>query len=243
MTYNELRRQYFEDASAGVSYVFHYYQNFHLAADVIGEYKKILRPQEQAQVDIGILHPSTQMIVDMTYFPTGQPEFCDAGRRYFDYDLVDENMIGWGMLKGYRVLVQTGGDTFRGSTLAGIDKWLREGGVLVTNGPPVWETLDGKREIAAAWLADEDKQEARPSARVYRVGRGRLYWETAASIPDYVLKVNDALTVTATGQAAKAPLKGFHGKDEGTFVTDFPSGRLVFDTKTLATKFISNTAP
>jgi hypothetical protein len=74
------------------------------------------------------------------------------------------------------------------------------------------------------------------------VGRGRLYSIVAGGIPDYALKVNDALTVIAKAQPAGAPLNGFHGKDDGKYVTDFPSGRLVFDTKTLATEFVPKAA-
>jgi len=238
LTYNELRRQYFEDASAGISYVFHYFQNYHQSPDVVGDYKHILRPGESPLVDIGVLYPSTQMIVDMTPFPVGQPQFCDSGRRFFDYDLVDENMIGWGMLNGYKVLVHTGGHVFREGTLPAITNWLKAGGTLVTNGAPVWEGMDGHREIAAAWLLDEDKAAALPDTRVYRVGSGRLYSINAAGIPDYVRKVNDALALTAKALPANALLEGYHGIDDQKFVTDFPSGRLVFNTKTLGSEFV-----
>jgi hypothetical protein len=37
---------------------------------------------------------------------------------------------------------------------------------------------------------------------------------------------------------AGTPLDGFDGQDDGKYVTDFPGGRLVFDTKTLATRFL-----
>jgi hypothetical protein len=234
LTHNELLRQYFEDASAGVSFVYHYYQNYHQAPDVIGEYKRVLRPGEFSQVDIGVLYPSTQMIVDMTFFPDGQREFCDMGRKYFDYDLVDENMIDWGMLRGYKVLVQTGGKVFKESTLLAMTDWLKAGGILITDGPPLWEALDGRREIAAGWLLDEDKSAAVPGAHVYCIGRGRLYSIDARGMTDYVPKVNGVLAHCANG-----PLHGYHGKDDGTCVTDFPSGRLVFNTKTLGTEFLA----
>jgi hypothetical protein len=59
----------------------------------ISDYKRILRPGRRAIVDIAVLYPTTQMMLDMTGFPVGQIAFCAQGRAHFDYDLVDENMV------------------------------------------------------------------------------------------------------------------------------------------------------
>jgi hypothetical protein len=233
LTYHELQRQFFEDASAGVSYVFHYYQNYHQSPDVIGEYKRILRPKELPQVDIGVLYPSTQMIVDMTDFPKGQRQFCDLGRKYFDYDLVDENMIDWGLLTHYKVLIHTGGHLFRPETLDAMTKWLREGGTLITFGMPDWGALTGDRKVAGTWLSDNEPPVNSPGLHACTVGRGRIVSIDAGNIPDYVVKANGALATVAS----HSELHGYHGIDDGTDVTEFPDGRLVFNTKTLATSF------
>jgi len=237
LTHDELSRQYFEDAAAGVDYVFHYFQNYHQSSDVIGDYKRMLRFPEVPLVDIGVLYPSTQQILDLTHFPKGQPQFCAAGREFFDYDLVDENMIEWGMLNSYKVLVHTGGSVFRESTLPTVDRWLRAGGVLVAKGLPSWESLDGRRGVAASWLLNEDKAAQKLNARVFRIGRGRMFVIATDEIPDYVKRVNTVLGAVATSQPGTAPLYGFDGVDDHRYVTDFPSGRLVFDTTTLATTF------
>ena len=71
------------------------------------------------------------MLLDMTHFPgghQGQIPFCSLGREYFDYDVVDENMIGWGHMAHYRVLVHTSGVVYREATLRAIDAWLRADG-------------------------------------------------------------------------------------------------------------------
>jgi hypothetical protein len=182
------------------------------------------------------------MILDMTPFPKDQLQFCDLGRKYFDFDIVDENMIDWGMLNHYKVLIQTSGEVFRGSTLQAISKWLEAGGVLITNGSPHWESLESHQRMLSELVSAEDS-DALPGMRIYRMGRGRLYEITALGIQDYVKRVNDALALVARGQPQNAPINGYHGKDDGTYVTDFPDGRLLFDTKTLATTFVPKVAP
>ena len=230
----ELLRQYFEDASAGANYIFHYFQNYHVCPDVVGDYKRILRPQEQSLVDIGVLYPTTQMILDMSHAPAGQLQFCAEGRDCFDYDLVDENMIGWDWLKSYKVLLHTSGQVFRSATLPALGKWLEAGGILVTHGAPRWEDELGRQEIAAGWLAHEDTAAARPGVRVYRVGRGRIYAaEAADKIPAYLAKVVGVLN-------ALPPLHGCDGKADGIYTTDFPDGQLRFNTTTLETTFVGN---
>lgn len=252
---NELRRQYFEDAGAGANYIFHYFQNYHLFPDVVGDYKRILRPQERSRVDIAVLDPTTQMIIDMSHFPgwpRGQIYFCDQGREYFDYDVVDENLIDWGMLMDYKVLLHTSGMVWREATLPAIDRWLKNGGILVTHGVPQWTDLAGRGEVAAAWLTDEDKTAVRADRRVFRVGKGRLYAVSAgtagagdqtAGPPDTTPDPELAPVVTILRELAQfppwgSPLHGFDGQNDGKRVTEFPDGQLVFDAKTLATVFV-----
>jgi hypothetical protein len=246
LTYAELRRQYFEDASAGVNLVFHYYQNLNLRPNVVEEYRRVLRPQERSLVDIGVLYPSTQMLLDMSPFPGwpgGQVQFCNRGREYFDYDLVDENMIGWGMLKDYKVLLHTSGVVYRQSTLQALTDWLRAGGILIACGKPQWEDWQGRRSVAAAWLAAEEPAAAPSGGRAYRIGKGRLYAVDAGKIPDYLSRVVAILAATSKARPAGSPLYGFDGQDDGKCVTDFPGGRLTLDTKSLSTSFAPRLPP
>ncbi|MCL5271085.1 MAG: family 14 glycosylhydrolase [bacterium] len=244
LKYPELQRQYFEDASAGANLIFQYFQNFHLRPNVVEEYKRVLRPQERSLVDIGVLYPSTQMLLDMNHFPgwpEGQIRFCDLGREFFDYDVVDENMIGWDRLADYRVLLHTNGLVYREATLRAIDRWLRAGGILVTCGAPRWEDWDGAKTIATAWRANEDPTPA-PGVRVWRVGKGRLFTADETAMPEYLARVVRILAHVTGAPGADSSLHGFDGKADSKWVTEFPDGRLVFDAQSLVTQFIKKDA-
>jgi hypothetical protein len=56
----------------------------------------------------------------------------------------------------------------------------------------------------------------------------------ADKIDDYLPTV---VSLLAKRNAAQ-PLHGFKEKNDGTYITDFPDGRLVFDEKTSATTFV-----
>jgi hypothetical protein len=230
----EVRREIFEDASAGVDFVYEYYQNFHAFPDVIGAFKKALRPQERSLVDIGVLFPSTEMMINNSGFPPGQIEFCDSGREYFDYDVVDENMLGWDMLKNYKVLLHTSGAVFREGSLPAIGKWLKSGGVLITCGAPRWEDITGGTDTAAAWMTNEVTSAKIPNVHLYKVGNGRLYAVTAGKRDDYLPIV---VSILNTMNATRV-LHGFDGRDDGKYITDFPDGRLIFDETTMETRFV-----
>ncbi len=250
LKYPEICRQYFEDASAGATLIFHYYQNFHLRPDgapraqAIADYKRILRPGRRAIVDIAVLYPTTQMMLDMTGFPAGQLSFCAQGRGYFDYDLVDENMVGWDLLRRYRVLLHTGGRIFRQSTLSGIDRWIRAGGVMVTFGDPNWQSLETQRMTAAAWMVAPNGNVALSAAihaakgvRVFGLDRGIILAIPAGGIPDYLTKLVALLAALASPQGKLHALQGFKAQSDGKYDTVFPDGRLTFDTATFATSF------
>jgi len=86
-TYSEMRRELFDAASAGPSFIMHYYQNFHLAPvagqipHIIDDYKRVLRPFENSLDSIGILYPTSQMMLDVDKgFPDYQLDFCAQAR-------------------------------------------------------------------------------------------------------------------------------------------------------------------
>jgi Beta-galactosidase len=252
LKYPEISRQYFEDASAGATLIFQYYQNFHLRPasaarpQAISDYKRILRPGRRAIVDIAVLYPTTQMMLDMTGFPVGQIAFCSQGRAHFDYDLVDENMIGWDLLRRYKVLLHTSGKIFRQSTLTGIDHWVRAGGVVITYGAPNWQSLEAQRMTAAAWMVPQNRNAAPPSMvhaaagiQVFGLDKGMILAIPAGSIPDYLTRLVALLAALASPQGKLQALRGFKARSDGKYDTIFPDGRLTFDTATFDTSFHS----
>jgi len=246
LKYPEICRQYFEDASAGATLIFHYYQNFHLRpasaprAQAISDYKRILRPARRAIVEIAVLYPTTQMMLDMTGFPAGQIAFCAEGRAHFDYDLVDENMVGWDLLRRYRVLLHTSGKIFRQSTLSGIDHWIRAGGVMITLGDPNWQSLETQRTTASAWMLPQ-KEKAVPTlhtaggVRVFGLDKGMILAIPAGSIPDYLTKLIALLAALTATQLHG--LQAFKAQSDGNYDTVFPDGRLTFNTRNFETNF------
>jgi hypothetical protein len=251
LTYHEIYRQYFEDASAGASLIFHYYQNFHLRpasaprAQVIADYKRILRPKQRAIVDIGVLYPTSQMMLDMKGFPDGQIAFCSQGRAHFDYDLVDENMIARELLPRHKALFHTSGKIFRQSTLLGIDRWIRAGGAMFAYGVPVWQAVDSGVRTTSSWLARPSEHvnrllaaKALGEVQVFSVGQGLIFVVSAKDISDYLAKVVDALSVVMTSEGGSVfRLRGFRPQNDGKFETVFPDSRMTFDTATLETAF------
>ena len=251
LTYQEIRRQYFEDTSAGATLIFHYYQNFHLRpasaprAQVIADYKRILRPKQRAIVDIGVLYPTTQMMLDMKGFPDGQLSFCSDGRAHFDYDLVDENMIAWNLLPRYKVLFHTSGKIYRQSTLLGIDRWLRAGGVMFAFGEPAWQVVEsGAQTTTSPWLAHPNehlnnllKTRALGGARVFGLTNGLIFVVDAKNMPDYLAKIVGILSVVTSEGANAFRLRGFKAQNDATFETVFPDGRMTFNSATHETTF------
>jgi len=248
-TYAEISREYFEAASAGVNFVYQYYQNFRQKPDgaaaptAISDYKRILRPFERSLVDIGILYPNTQMMLDMNGFPTGQIELCAVGRENFDYDIVDENMISWGILNNYKVLLYTSGKVFREGTIPELGKWIAKGGVLVTNGLPQWSDVTGKTGLTNVWLLKEDKDAENAltatGAHVFREGKGYVCIIDTPAQTNYLSSIVKLLTNYAALEPRSAPLHGFKAQADGTYMTEFPDGKLVFDEKTLQTTFVA----
>ncbi|MDR3709257.1 MAG: beta-galactosidase [Capsulimonadaceae bacterium] len=247
LSYSEMKRAIFEAASAGSNFIFQYFQNYHrtpspgMTPHIIDNYKQTLRPFEPSLVDIGVLYPTTQQMLDLTGYPDDQLQFCAGGRGYFDYDLVDENMVEWNQLSRYRVIVQTSGTTYRDAVLPAFGKWLARGGALVTRGTPHWRDLTGQ-DKTAPWLNREDAAAEASLAiaglHVYRDGKGSLY---ALDAPDVLLYLKGVVAVL-TAVSASSPLHGFRAIDDGSWGTEFADGKLVCDSKTFETKFVAGAA-
>lgn len=226
LTREELSQQIFEDASAGVNYVFHYFQNYHLGEDVVGEYKNVLRPQEKSLVDIGILYPTSQVLLDASGFPEGQPDFCDKARDILDYDVVDENMIEWEMLRNYRLLIQTGGVYLEQKTIVTLDQWLRSGGIMILREDRMLSSIEGYTAVCESWKAGESKGVG--AGREYEVGKGKVVVLPFGDLERFVTNVNGALS-TVNRDLGRRRLRGYDGKADGLWTTEFPRGRLVYN--------------
>jgi hypothetical protein len=184
------------------------------------------------------------MMLDMTGFPVGQIAFCSEARANFDYDLVDENMVGWDLLRRYRVLLHTSGKIFRQSTLSGIDHWIRAGGVMITFGDPNWQSLETQRMAAAAWMVPQKGNAAAPPTvhqaggdQVFGLDKGMILAIPAGGIPDHLTKLVALLAVLTSTQGKLHALQGFKAQSDGKYDTIFPDGRLTFDTITRNTNF------
>lgn len=243
--YSEMRRELFDAASANVNFVFQYYQNYHVTMvkgdtpRVIDDYKNVLRPFEKSQVGIGILFPTTQMMLDLKGHPDGQLQFCSEARSHIDYDLVDENMIGWGDLAHYKVLIHTSGTIYAQGVLPAIAKWIAGGGLLVCRGAPDWRVVGEPSGANATWTSREDPMAEQRLAgkgvagvQVYRLGKGTIFAAASSTVSAYVSQAVGVLSVLP------GPIPGFKAEDAGTWATDFPDGRLLYDPKTQDTMFV-----
>ncbi|HUU23348.1 MAG TPA: beta-galactosidase [Phycisphaerae bacterium] len=238
LTVGELRQQMFEDASAGADYLFSYFQNYKLLPNTVAEFKRLLRPGERPLVDIGVLYPTSQLLLEMAPFPSEQIPFCSGGRDGFDYDVVDENMIEWGMLASYRVIIHTGGRVLEAGSLAALDGWLRAGGVLIVRGQDPLASVEGDGKVYAAWVAGSARRLAGERARCFQVGRGAVVSVTVPTIEKYLEAVVSVLAEGGLGLPDPAGLNGFDGKADGVWTTDFPARRLRFTTATGTTEVL-----
>ena len=227
-------RRIFEDASAGVTEVFQWRLEDHVPL-----WKDVLRPGEPTLVDIGMLYSNTQLYLDMALFPGGHPDgqagFCIWARDYLDYDVVDENMVGWGMQDNYRVLVNTNDTMFEQATLEALDTWVQAGGLLITHSLAL-ESLEGDTSIADAW-ASAPAQASKAGVSYHLVGNGAVAEtgtvDVAANIAATVAAIDDAGSVIP----ALANLHGYDGQADGIYTTEFDRGFLTLDTATSEISF------
>ncbi|MCL5269910.1 MAG: beta-galactosidase [bacterium] len=249
LTEKELLREMFEDASAGVNYVFQYFQNFHTRPDAIDTYKRVLRPQERSLVDIAVLYPTAHLLLNVADFPEDQLAFCSLGREFLDYDVLDQNLIDWGKLANYRVLIQTGDRYVEKSNLEKIDQWVRAGGLFVAREGRPLETVEGDGAIAKAWIepagpagaAVEPAAAGAPApggkGTLYKVGRGCVVVLPGATVEEYLATVVGLLKLARPDLVGPVPLHGLNVDHPGMFMTDFPDGKLLYNPKTFEITF------
>ncbi len=87
--------------------------------------EKIRKPE----VDVALLYPTSSS----THALTSVGTFGDIAaelRRLVDYDLCDERMVQEGALEGEQILIVAGADILESRTLAKIQTWVSDGGLL-----------------------------------------------------------------------------------------------------------------
>jgi hypothetical protein len=154
-------------------------------------------------------------------------------------------MIAWNLLPRYKVLFHTSGKTYRQSTLLGIDRWIRAGGVMFAFGEPVWQVVEsGAQTTTSPWLARPNehlnnllKTKALGEARVFGLTNGLIFVVDAKNMPDYLAKIVGVLSVVTSERANAFRLRGFKAQNDGTFETVFPDGRMTFNSATHETTF------
>jgi hypothetical protein len=111
--------------------------------DTFKQLRGLLRDRKPI-VPVALFYPDTDRVLrgDVTF-----DRFHTALRGLVDFDLVDENMIGDGLLDQFSYLVIAGADHMNASTIEDIAAWVEEGGVLL-NINTVLADLDEKTD---AW--------------------------------------------------------------------------------------------
>ncbi|MHB1460339.1 MAG: family 14 glycosylhydrolase [Armatimonadota bacterium] len=137
-------------------------------AKVFCKYKQFMT-REETVCDVAMLFPSTDhMLRSMVGYPTGLLKIGPMLRSTMDFDIIDERMISDDALKSIRVLVSTDGTFFTSETLARIEAWMRDGGVLVRGAVPmmtvegdttVWNRISGMSGNSSAARKNEPTAE------------------------------------------------------------------------------------
>ncbi len=224
LTPAEMKQQLFEDASAGCNLLFSYFQNWHVFPDVAQQWRTYCRPSEPSLVSVAVIYPNTQMALDLVEYPVGQWELFDALRPTVDMDVVDEHMMGWGMIDHYKVLINTNGKTFPKESLNILWSWLKKGGVLITRGDSHLCDVEGK-----PWPINEltvDQSVA--------VGRGRIVRLDDADIPRWASAIAQMLRQMSV---QRSDMHGVNPKSDGKFRTQFADRWLSYDPKTCKTRW------
>lgn len=134
------------DASCGTQTYFDYPQNLLGAKDLFEKYGRYL-DGSRAVVDVAFFFPTTEHRLRNQDWPRATVKAANALRPRHDYDLVDERMIRDGALNQYRVLVMCEGAIVEKPVLTALEKWIRDGGVVICRGLSSIETVEGDKSL------------------------------------------------------------------------------------------------
>jgi hypothetical protein len=170
----EVRRLFFDIAN-GVQVYFDYPQNLDRARPQVRAIKQHMTGQAPL-VDLAVICPMIQhrLTAGAHNFPEQAYLLGELGRDRFDFDTIDEQLIADGALARYRVVAWNVGGVTEASTLTTLERWLADGGTLVTCDIDV-ETVEGDR---AAW------RQLMPTAVLLESVRpgGRWDWDRVAAL-------------------------------------------------------------
>jgi hypothetical protein len=109
-------------------------------------------------VDVGLYHPHPAA----KQTASARQDFSDMAsriRRFVDYDFLDDRMIQEGVLAGKSVLIIAGASVIEAATLARVERWVGDGGVLFILGcrPVDWDGSGAAFDALAGFTAATDE--------------------------------------------------------------------------------------
>ncbi len=133
----------FESISSGAYGFWDWGANPTGSPDVFRKYKAYLT-QEHPVVDVAVFWPTTDLLLHPeATMPAMLVDGASAIRDVIDYDILDDNLINDGALKGYRVLVLFEGNLVDDTTMQRLTEWVKAGGVVVSCDFGPMATIDG----------------------------------------------------------------------------------------------------
>jgi hypothetical protein len=178
----------------GAVHLFYYIGNLAAndqAIDAWLRHANLLDRRAQPLIDVAAFYPDTALKLDdevlryrwaSTYFTVGR-----ALREELDFDYASERMIQDGALARYKVLLFLWGAVMEKPVLERIDRWVRDGGMVVfaprPRGNPI--SVEGDTSIGDRWLAGD-------------TGKGRVILWRGDLVPsrDYAEFVRELLLAT-----------------------------------------------
>lgn len=154
----------FNAVTTGAVHLFYYLGNLTAndqALDAWLKYAPLLDQRAKPVIDVAAFYPDTALKLDdevlryrwgSTFFTVGR-----ALREQVDFDYAGEQMILDGALDRYQVLLFLWGAVTEKPVLERMDRWVRNGGLLVFAPNPRGYpgTVEGDTSIAQKWLAGE----------------------------------------------------------------------------------------
>ena len=151
----------FETATTNGDHLFTYHSNVlnhQMAVDQWLRYLPVLDARADPVVDVAVYYPETMnQIEDAAFrhlYAWGFNPRAAAVRRVVDVDYLDDNLIRDGFLDRYKVLVFAWGEFLEDDVLTRIDKWLRDGGVILYPSFPRsgLATVEGENRVYGLWM-------------------------------------------------------------------------------------------
>jgi hypothetical protein len=180
--------------SNGAVHLFYYIGNLAAndqAIDAWIKYAHMLDQRAKPVIEVAAFYPDTYLKLDdevlryrwaSTYFTAGR-----TLREELDFDYASEQMILDGALSRFKVLVFLWGAVTEKPVLERIDKWVRDGGIVVfaprPRGNPI--TVEGDSSISTRWLSGD-------------TGKGKVIVYKGETVParDFSESIRDLLLQT-----------------------------------------------